>query len=1050
MRGPGGAGMIGAARPERPGGDEVKRFVERLVRDDRIAPHVRYRGLAPAEPARHAEPGAWPEGARDTLAALGIARPWSHQAEALDRVAAGENVLLATPTASGKTLAYLLAFLARRAENPEARAIFLYPLKALARDQLTAIRKMLAPLGLPPGEAAEVYDGDTPDAVRRRVRRNPPAVLVTNPDMLHLAILPWHDSWRGFLARLSLVVLDEAHVYRGIFGAHVHHVLRRLLRLARGAGARPALVAGSATIGGPREFIETLTGEPFTVIDRSGAPRAPRHVVFLEPDMVSPYTVAVRTLALAVEAGHRTIAFTKARRITELMHQWLARGWPRLAPRVASYRAGYLPEERREIERRLFGGELAGVISTSALEAGIDVGGLDACILVGYPGSLATAWQRIGRAGRQDRESLAVLVALPDALDRYVVRHPEQFFSGSFERVVLDPGNDAIADAHLVCAAAEAPLSPADLATLGGEDAVRRAERLARKGRLLRLDEREEYATLRLRPQRDVSLRSTGATWQLVEAGSGRTLGTLDDARAWFEGHPGAVYLHAGQAYVSRELDPERRVIVLERREVDHFTQVYARKETEILEVLGERPLGPGRLAHGRLRVTTFIEAYARKRLFTQEEISRHPLEAPPQVLETTGFWLALPEDLLAWLVAEGHDPAGSLHAVEHAAIGLFPLLAICDRWDLGGISYARHPRVGGPAIFVYDGVPGGVGLARTGFGRAEELLRRTLRLVTECPCEDGCPACIHSPKCGSGNRPLDKEGSVAVLRATLGLVELSRQPHAGSAEVEAALSRHRRGVHPGVRGGGPLPEGAPGAEGPHGERGLDGPAEPSPPAPGAQPPGATPAAAPGRSGPVLLEHEPWPGGLARPAELLHPEEGRWLFFDLETLRGARDVGGWGNIREMGLALGVVLDGETGLFRTYFEADAGDLVEDLLAADRVVGFNVDRFDLVVLEAYAGARVHRVRTLDLLAEVRRRLGFRLSLAHLARETLGAGKSADGLQSLAWVAEGRFDLVEKYCRDDVRITAALWAHGRQEGYVVFRSKRTGERVRLPVSW
>jgi len=1044
----------------------VREFVDRLVREERIAPHVRFRGVAGAEPARHAEPRAWPPGAREALAALGVERLYVHQAEALDRVAAGENVLLATPTASGKTLAYLLAFLARRAEDPEARAIFLYPLKALARDQLAAIRRMLAPLGLAPGEAAEVYDGDTPDALRRKIRRKPPAVIVTNPDMLHLAILPWHDSWREFLGRLSLVVLDEAHVYRGIFGAHVHHVLRRLLRIARRAGARPRLVAGSATIGAPGEFIETLCGEPFAVVDRSGAPRSARHVVFLEPDMVSPYTVAVRALALAIEAGHRTIAFTRARRVTELMHQWLARGWPRLAPRVASYRAGYLPEERREIERRLFGGELAGVISTSALEAGIDVGGLDACILVGYPGSLATAWQRIGRAGRQDRESLAVLVALPDALDRYVVRHPEQFFSGSFERVVLDPGNDAIADAHLVCAAAEAPLAPADLAALGGEAAVRRAERLAAEGRLLRLDEREAYATLRRRPQREVSLRSTGTTWQLVEAGSGRTLGTLDDARAWFEGHPGAVYLHAGQTYVSRELDPDRHVIVLERDEVDHFTQVYARKETEILERFAERPLGPGRLAHGRLRVTTFIEGYAKKRLFTQEEISRHPLEAPPQVLETTGAWLELPEDLLAWLVAEGYDPAGSLHAVEHAEIGLFPLLAICDRWDLGGISYARHPRVGGPAIFVYDGVPGGVGLARTGYERAEELLERTLRLVTECPCEDGCPACIHSPKCGSGNRPLDKAGAAAVLRVALGEVELPRRPAAGKDEVAAALSRHRRGVHGGVRGGGPLPEGflGPGEEatGRTAPGVRVGPARE--PAARGGPPGGGPAAPPGTRSPgaarastgaaapavVLLEDEPWPEGLARPAELLHPEEGRWLFFDLETLRGARDVGGWGNVREMGLALGVVLDGETGAFRTYFEEDAEELVEDLLAADRVVGFNVDRFDLAVLEAYAGDRVRRVRTLDLLSEVRARLGFRLSLAHLAKETIGEGKSADGLQSLAWVAEGRFDLVERYCRDDVRITAALWAHGRQEGYVVFRSKRTGQRARLPVAW
>ncbi|UCF67875.1 MAG: DEAD/DEAH box helicase, partial [Acidobacteriota bacterium] len=528
----------------------MRRFVESLVQDSRIRRHVVYQGLAPRREARLVPLAQdTPGPVRAAVETVGARRLYSHQAEAIERIQHGKNLLLATPTASGKTLAYLLAFATARQADPRAHALFVYPLKALARDQLATIRRFLAPLGLDPAQAAEVYDGDTPESARRRIRRHPPAVVITNPDMLHLALLSYHDSWAGFLDRLGLVVLDEAHVYRGIFGAHVHHVIRRLLRLARVRGARPRLMAGSATIGDPGQFISTLTGEPFDVIAESGAPAAPRHVLFLEPDSVSPYTLATHLVARAVEAGRKTIAFTKARRITELMIHWLLDSRPKLARRVASYRAGYLPEERREIEARLFSGELAGVISTSALEAGIDVGELDVCVLVGYPGSLATSWQRIGRAGRSDAESLAVLVALPDALDRYVVRHPQHFFSGDFERVVLDPENDTVADAHLQAAAAERSLDPEELRWLGGPQVLERLERLVADGRLTRVHDEQRWFTLRRRPQRDISLRSTGTTYALLRASDRRHLGTLDASRVWFEGHPGAIYLHAGQSY---------------------------------------------------------------------------------------------------------------------------------------------------------------------------------------------------------------------------------------------------------------------------------------------------------------------------------------------------------------------------------------------------------------------------------------------------------------------------------------------------------------------
>jgi DEAD/DEAH box helicase domain-containing protein len=1025
----------------------MESFLDRLVKDNRIGPYAVYRGVAPARPARLAEPNVpWPPGAREALGALGIGPLYAHQAEALERAARGQNVLLATPTASGKTLAYLMAFLAARRHDDGARAIFLYPLKALARDQLAVVRRVLAPLGYSAAEAAEVYDGDTPEALRRKIRRAPPAVILTNPDMLHLGILPSHDTWGGFLAQLGLVVVDEAHVYRGIFGAHVHHTLRRLLRLARHHGAHPLVMAGSATIGEPQAFVETLTGEPFAAIRDSGAPAALRHVLFLDPRGESPYTIATRVVGEAVAAGHKTIAFTKARRITELMHQWLRQQRPELMPRIASYRSGYLPEERREIERRLFAGELTGVISTSALEAGIDVGGLDVCVLVGYPGSLANAWQRIGRTGRQDRESLAILVALPDALDHYVTRHPEHFFSGEFERVVLDPENDAIADAHLEAAAAERSIDAADVLQLQGVHGMERVQRLVSAGKLVEVEGDERWFALRRQPQRDIALRSAGTAYAL-KLRDGREIGSMDEARAWFEGHPGAIYLHAGQTYRALSLERETRTITLEPADVDYFTQVYARKETEILETFEERPIGAGRLAWGRVRVTTFIEGYGKRRLFGQEEISRHPLDAPPQVLETVSFWVVFPEELLPQLVADEYHPAGSLHAAEHASIGLFPLLAICDRWDLGGISYAHHPQFDRPAIFVYDGWPGGVGLARTGFARAEELFGRTRALIAACPCEDGCPACVHSPKCGSGNSPLDKLGALVVLGIATGEVA-PRPVELPDGAVASALATHRTKAHGGVRGGRALPDdffaGTSAGEG-EALAADDASRRGQPPC---RPEFADGTVGPARR-PAPTVGEDWPDGLPLPAELLRPAEGRWVFFDLETLRGADEVGGWDRIREMGLALAVTLDATTGLFTTWFERDADALAELLLAADRVVGFNLDRFDLTVLEAYAGPRIRQVRSLDLLTLVHQRLGFRVSLGHLAQETLGAPKLADGLQSLAWVREGRFDLVEPYCRADVRLTAALWAHGRARGHVLFRN-REGLRGKIPVGW
>jgi len=959
----------------------LQRLLEHPLLGPKVVHHRRVDGVPPrfAATAAPLDPGIVA-----ALEATGIERLFTHQVEALDAVRAGENVLVATPTASGKSLVFALPAL-EAALRGEGTSLFLYPTKALAQDQLAGLTVLAAATGALRPPTFAIYDGDTPDGARRKIKENPPDVLITNPDMLHAGILAHHHDWSGFLARLRLVVLDELHVYRGVFGAHVHHILRRLLRLAAMNGAHPRFVAASATVGRAGEFAASLVGMPFGVVDRSGAPTAARDVLLVNPVTVSPYTAAVRVVTEAARAGARTIAFTKARRITELLHTWLVREAPDLRRKVAPYRAGYLPEERRAIEKRLFSGDLLAVLSTSALELGIDVGGLDVCVLVGYPGSRTSTWQRIGRVGREGADALVVLIAMPDALDQYLVAHPDELFDGAFERAVLDPWNPAVASAHLVCSAAEEPLRDDEVS---GYPPRGRAivEGLEAEGRLARDAEGTRWMSYRRRPQRDVSPRTAGAPFAILEAGTGRLLGTIDAMRVWYECHPGAIYLHAGQSYRIDELDVDHKRAIAAAIRADYFTVVLGEKETEILERLDAGALtvpgGAIPVGFGRLKVTVRIREYQKKRLFGGEPIATHPLEAPPLTYETTGLWIEIPRALPAQLAREGLHFMGGIHAAEHAAIGLLPLLAIADRGDVGGISYTAHPQIGGPAIFLYDGVPGGAGLAERAFAELATLLGKTRELIDACPCDAGCPACIQSPKCGNGNKPLDKAAALAVLRVLLGEA-------AYEALAEAEI-------------------------------------QPEPPRP--RPPrkhGITRAPAPAA------------------------DEGPVLVFDLETQRSAEDVGGWDRAAAMGLALAVVLDVTKGSYRTYYEADVDRLLLDLALAGRVVGFNIDRFDLAVLSGYTDRDLGRIRTLDLLGEIHRCVGFRVSLNHLAEVNLGESKAGDGLQSLRWWKEGRIDLIEQYCRKDVDVTRRLWEMGRAQRFLLHRD-RAGRTLRLPTAW
>ena len=782
----------------------IAEFVAALEADAELARALVHREQLPPQPARCALglPSDYAHLA-PVLARRGICALYTHQERALIALERGRDVVLATPTASGKTLVYALSTLRAALADPRARALYLFPLKALSQDQRRGLESDIAAIGRPDLRVA-VYDGDTPAARRRALREDPPQVLITTPDMLHAGLLPYHGLWREFFSRLGLVVVDELHTYRGVFGAHMAQVMRRLERVARHHGASPRVVAASATLANAGELAHALFGRAFEVIEEDGAPRAARDVLLFRP-RGSPYTLAAQLFRSALARGLRTIAFTKARVITELLHNWVVEAQPELAEQISSYRAGFLPSERREIERRLFDGTLSGVIATSALELGIDVGGLDVCILVGYPGSQIATWQRSGRVGRRGDAAIA-LVAQPDALDQYLVSHPSVFFARGPEHAVLDPHCAEIARAHLPCAAAELPLCEGE-PWLGAPETRAQIETLEEQGGLLRSDsepascaqrgeaERRpaEWYAARRQPHRAVSLREAGSSYAIVLEGHGEEnselVGSIGAANVFSECHAGAIYLHRGRQFHVAELDTERRCVRVRGVRVPYYTRALASKETEILERVRERTAGCVRVVLGRVRVTTQVTGYERRRLHGQDLLGTEPLDLPPTAFESRGVWLELPLEIPAALEASQRHPMGGIHAVEHAALSLFPLFALCDRHDVAGITYLRHPQLGRPAIFFYDAHAGGVGITASLFDRIESLLEATCELIADCACESGCPGCVHSPRCSNGNRPIDKQGALQALSLLLGREPLPALPIHPVPEVARATS---------------------------------------------------------------------------------------------------------------------------------------------------------------------------------------------------------------------------------------------------------------------
>ena len=714
-------------------------------------------------PAREAQLAPLPEAlhprVREALAAQGVEALYAHQAAAWESAARGEHFVVTTGTASGKTLAFNLPVLDALAREPKQRALYLYPTKALAQDQLRA----LGSFRLPKLRAA-IYDGDTAAERRWQVRKWANLIL-SNPDMLHVGVLPHHDRWGDVLSNLAYVIVDEAHVYRGVFGSHVANVLRRLRRLARIYGAEPQFLLASATIANPGELGSRLIGVETTVIGDDAAPRAERTVALWNPPLTdeelglraSALGEASKLLADLVSRGLRTLCFSKSRRAAELVHRFTA---DRLGDdsRLSPYRAGYTPAQRREIERRLLEGDLLGVSATNALELGIDVGLLDCVISVGFPGTVASLRQQWGRAGRRGH-GLAVLVASEDALDQYFMREPRALLGRRVEAAILDHENPRVLDGHVLAAAFEAPLDDRDREVLGNA-ALERAAALPE----LRRTKAGYVWAGRDYPAARVALRSTGPeSFTVVDGSNGTVLGIVEQERAYSTVHEGAIYLHLGESYRVRELDLVARAAVVEPFSGDYYTQAKTETRTAIVEaVKAERKLGV-ELSFGSVVVTDQVVGYQKRSIQTQESLELVPLDLPQTEFETEAVWF-LPE---AWML-EGleREPRllGSLHAAEHSLIALLPLWAMCDRWDIGGLSTNLHFQTGRPTIFVYDGHSGGVGIAERGFDVFAGWAEDPAKLLRGCPCERGCPSCVQSPKCGNLNEPLDKAGALTLL----------------------------------------------------------------------------------------------------------------------------------------------------------------------------------------------------------------------------------------------------------------------------------------------
>ena len=761
---------------------DVARLVEKLTHAPGRADRLQHLEVLPARAATHAE---WPDWVRPEVRAAyqrrGIERPWRHQRAAAEAVRCAEHVILATGTSSGKSLAYQLpaisSILDGRGTRGERGATVLYlsPTKALAQDQLANLTSLAT------GIRVATHDGDSSRDERAWTREHAEYVL-TNPDMLHHSLLGTHAKWARFLGALTHVVIDECHHYRGVFGAHVAHILRRLRRVCASYGAHPTFVLASATVAEPARTASLLTGLDVRAMTQDDSPRGQTSLLLWEPALIpgggengAPVRRAASSevaelLADLVAEEVRTLAFVRSRRGVEQVamtaRSLLAEVDPTLASKVAGYRGGYLQEERRDLEAALREGSLIGLAATNALELGIDISGLDTVLIAGFPGTRAAFWQQIGRAGRGERDALAILVAREDPLDTYLVTHPDSLIGAPVEAVVFDPANKHILGPHLCAAAQELPLSESDLA-LFADTAGEVVDYLTAAG-LLRKRPRGWFWTDRGRASDLADIRSIGSTVQIVEAATAQVIGTIEWGAAHNTAHPGAVYVHRGETWLVKSLDLDNAVAVIERSDPSYSTTAREVTDIKIASTHEQVDWGDSRLCLGEVEVTHQVVSYLQRRVPGGEVIGEQPLDLPARTLRTNAVWWIVPDELLSAADFDPLDLPGAAHAAEHCAIAMLPLFATCDRWDIGGVSTALHPDTGCLTVFVYDGHPGGAGFAERGFQAASDWLSATRDAIASCECSAGCPSCIQSPKCGNQNNPLDKVGAIRLLDVLL------------------------------------------------------------------------------------------------------------------------------------------------------------------------------------------------------------------------------------------------------------------------------------------
>jgi DEAD/DEAH box helicase domain-containing protein len=692
---------------------------------------------------------------------------YSHQAEAINNAREGKNVVIVTPTASGKTLAFNIPVLEALIEDKNATALYLYPTKALTNDQLKVLRALEKEIGIK--AAPNIYDGDTPQSQRASIRENS-KIILTNPYGLH-QYLPWHYKWRTFLSNLKFIIIDEAHVYRGVFGSNVAMLFRRLMRICNYYHAHPQFILSSATIANPQEHAKRLTGQDFEIISKDGAPRGKKSFIFWNPPFIDNDNTIRRSthqetkdlLTLNVINHLQTLCFTTSRQMAELITRWtkedLKARSPKLTDKITAYRAGYLPAERRDIEEKLRTKKLMGVTSTNALELGIDIGSLDSVIISGYPGTVISTWQQAGRAGRTNSDSLVTMVAFQNPLDQYFMKNPQDFFGRPHEQAIIDLHNQYISLGHIMCAASELPITESDKKFFPElfEESIQALE----QQHLVRKTPRGYVYSGTARPVEVVNLESISDKTVTVLC-NGSVLETLNLNKAYQETHQGAVLLHQGETYISEDLNLDDLTARVRKEDVNYYTEALKDVDVAIKKTFEEKQ-EKAKIGLGEVTITENYRQYLVKTY--DEVIERQPLDLPPLIFSTVGLWFSVSSQLKEELEAQNLDFAGGLHAVEHAMIAMSPIFAMCDRWDIGGLSTPLHPDTGEPTIFIYDGFEGGIGISENLYANIKPLWEKTLKLIQTCECKEGCPSCIYSPKCGNENEPLDKKAAVIILQ---------------------------------------------------------------------------------------------------------------------------------------------------------------------------------------------------------------------------------------------------------------------------------------------